>query len=58
MNFLKFHADNIERLAVVGDRIWQETWIALFGLFGGLETAYFDSSEIEKAARWVGEQGS
>ena len=58
MNFLKFHSDNIERLAVVGDRIWQETWIALFGLFGGLETAYFDNSEMEKAAKWVGEKGS
>ena len=56
MGFLKLHGDHIERLAVVGDRIWQETWIALFGLFGGMETAYFDGSEKKEAVKWIGRQ--
>ncbi len=29
--------------------MWQETWVALFGLFSGMETAYFDRSEEEEA---------
>jgi len=53
MNLIKFHADGIEKMAVVGDRVWQETWVALFGLFSGTETAYFDRSEEEKAVAWV-----
>ncbi|HKI49474.1 MAG TPA: STAS/SEC14 domain-containing protein [Desulfobacteria bacterium] len=53
MKLLKLHADDIEKLAVVGDRVWQETWVALFGLFSGMETAYFDRSEEEKAVEWV-----
>ncbi|MCF8131011.1 MAG: STAS/SEC14 domain-containing protein [Deltaproteobacteria bacterium] len=53
MKLLKLHADDIEKLAVLGDRVWQETWVAIFGLFSGMETAYFDRSEEEKAVAWV-----
>lgn len=53
MKLLKLHADDIEKLAVVGDRVWQETWVAIFGLFSGMETAYFARSEEEKAVKWV-----
>ncbi len=58
MRFLKLHAEDIERLAVVGERAWQETWVALFGLFGGMETAYFDRSEKKEAAAWISEEGA
>ena len=53
MKLLKLHADDIEKLAVVGDRGWEETWVALFGLFSGMETAYFDRSEEEEAVEWI-----
>jgi hypothetical protein len=46
-------ADRIERLAVVGDRVWKDTWISLFGLFSGIQTAYFDRSEMDQAWQWV-----
>lgn len=46
-------ADRIERLAVVGDRVWKDTWISLFGLFSGIRTAYFDRSEMNQAWQWV-----
>lgn len=55
MNFIKLHADGIERMAVVGERAWQETWIALFGLFSGVETAYFEPPERKKATKWISE---
>ena len=53
LSFIKLHADHIEKMAVVGERAWQETWVALFGLFGGLEAAYFDRSEKDEAATWL-----
>jgi hypothetical protein len=46
-------ADRIERLAVVGDRVWKDTWISLFGLFSGIQTAYFDRSEMDQAWQWL-----
>jgi hypothetical protein len=58
MKLLKLHADDIEKLAVVGDRVWQETWVAIFGLFSGMETAYFDRSEEEEAVEWVEQSSS
>jgi len=53
INFVRVHADAIERMAVVGERAWQDTWMGIFGLFGRMETAYFDYSERERAIRWA-----
>lgn len=53
MRMVKLHADHIDKMAVVGDRPWKETWVALFGLFSGLETQYFQIDQIEDAWQWV-----
>jgi hypothetical protein len=53
LRFVKLAADRIDRMAVVGERTWQETWIALFGLFGGVETAYFTHADRQAAAEWI-----
>jgi hypothetical protein len=52
---IKLHSDHIERMAVMGDRPWKGTWVALFGLFGGLITDYFEMDEIEDAWKWITE---
>lgn len=50
---VKLHSDHIEKMAVVGDRPWKGTWVALFGLFGGLITDYFEMDDIEAAWQWI-----
>jgi hypothetical protein len=55
INFVRVHADDIEKMAVVRERAWQDTWVGVFGLFGRMETAYFDYSEKEKATNWLGQ---
>jgi SpoIIAA-like len=45
--------DLIAAMAVVGDRPWKSTWVGLFGLFGALETAYFDRTETQEAWQWL-----
>jgi len=40
---------------VIGRHPWDDTWIALFGLFGGINARYFDRSEIEAALAWLSE---
>jgi hypothetical protein len=47
------YSDNIERMAIIGHKVWEETWIALFGLFSHIRTQYFDRSEIKAAWKWI-----
>jgi stage II sporulation SpoAA-like protein len=53
LNFTLSYADNIERMALIGNKVWEKTWIALFGLFSHIRTQYFDRSEIEGAWKWI-----
>jgi hypothetical protein len=47
------HSDHVDRLAVVGDRLWKRTWVGLFGLFGRIETDYFEMDRIDAAYQWI-----
>jgi hypothetical protein len=47
------HSEHIDRLAVVGDRLWKRTWVGLFGLFSKIETDYFEMEQIDTAYRWI-----
>ena len=53
MRFAKIAGDQLARRAVIGRHAWEETWIALFGLFGGIEARYFNRSEINDALEWL-----
>jgi hypothetical protein len=53
LNFTLRYSDNIERMAIIGHKVWEETWIALFGLFSHIRTQYFDRSEIKAAWKWI-----
>ena len=55
MRFAKIASDKLAKMAVIGRHAWQDTWIALFGLFGGIKAHYFDRSEIEDALAWLRE---
>jgi hypothetical protein len=45
-------SENLAKMAVIGKYAWENTWI---GLFGGIETAYYDRSQIEVALAWLNE---
>lgn len=53
LRFVKLTAPDLVRVAVVAKEPWKDTWVALFGLFGGLEMAYFQTSAIEAAWQWL-----
>lgn len=53
LRFIKWHADKIEKMAVVGDAPWKTTWVALFGLFGGIDCRYFSRNEGAEAVAWL-----
>jgi hypothetical protein len=56
LKFAHLYSENIERMAVVGDRAWKSTWVAIFGLFSGFQTNYFDKTEINEAWKWLQQQ--
>ena len=56
LRFAKVSSDKLARMAVIGKRAWEETWIALFGLFGGIQTQFFHRSDIKKALAWLNGQ--
>jgi hypothetical protein len=55
LRFAKQVSENLAKMAVIGKYAWENTWIGLFGLFGGIETAYYHRSQIEVALAWLNE---
>jgi len=53
MRFAKLASDKLARMAVISSRAWEDTWIALFGLFGGIQCQFFRHNEIKKALAWL-----
>lgn len=53
LRFTRLCDELIERMAILGDQSWKETWIALFGLFGAIDMAYFDRTEARAAWQWL-----
>ena len=53
LQFIKLHADQIDRIAIVGRKSWERTYVGLFGLFSGTEIDYFDRSDAVNAIRWL-----
>lgn len=56
LRFAKLASDKLVRMAVIGKNDWEKTWIALFGLFGGLQAQFFSKSEIKEALAWLSGQ--
>jgi SpoIIAA-like len=52
LRFEMTHASKLERLAMVGDKAW-ENWMTKIGEFFAPEMKYFDASKVAEAERWV-----
>lgn len=55
LHFTRLNQDQIDRIAVVGTRAWEQTTVGLYGLFGGVQIEYFDRSRAAEAIRWLQE---
>jgi hypothetical protein len=56
LRFAKEAGAELARMAVIGRRDFQDTWVGLFGLFGGIQAAYYDHGRREAALAWLTEQ--
>ena len=53
LRFLRLYDHAIDRVAVVCDRFWKDTWVGIFSLFSGIRTTFFETSQIEAVTRWI-----
>lgn len=53
LKFVMPHTQGIEKLAVVGHKVSEGTYMAIFGLFSGMVVEYFDRARLEAAWKWV-----
>jgi hypothetical protein len=53
MRFLKLYDHAIDRVAVVCDRSWKDTWVGIFSLFSGIRMGFFELPQVDAAARWI-----
>lgn len=55
LRFLRLYTDAVEKVAVVCDRFWKDTWVGIFGLFSGIRMACFGMSDVDAVTRWIKE---
>lgn len=55
LRFAKQVNDKIDKMAVIGKHAGDSTWIGLFGLFGRIQTNYYENSQVEAAIAWLHE---
>jgi hypothetical protein len=55
LRFLRLYDHAIERVAVVCDRFWKDTWVGIFSLFSGIRMTFFEMTQIEDLTRWIQE---
>jgi len=53
LRFVREHAGEIKRMAVVSNRVWIKSWVRNGGLVAHTEVEHFDSSETDAAWQWI-----
>lgn len=55
LRFIEPVASRLDRIAVVGSRVWLKSWIKLGGIPFPSSVEYFDRGDSESAWRWLNE---
>lgn len=53
LRFLRRYGQAIDKVAVVCDRFWRDTWVGIFSLFSGIRMDFFEINQVEELARWI-----
>jgi hypothetical protein len=53
LGFLRLYDHAIDKVAVVCDRCWKDTWVGIFSLFSGIRMSFFELPQFNAAVRWV-----
>jgi hypothetical protein len=47
------HGEDVERVAIVGDKAWEKSWIGIGGMWVESDVRYFDHGQLEDAWDWI-----
>jgi hypothetical protein len=53
LRFLRLYDHAIDKVAVVCDRSWKETWVGIFSLFSGIRMDFFEMTQVDEVTRWI-----
>jgi hypothetical protein len=53
LRFLRLYEHAIDRVAVVCDRFWKDTWVGIFSLFSGIRMAFFEMTQVDEVTQWI-----
>lgn len=53
LRFLRSYDHAIDKVAVVCDRFWKDTWVGIFSLFSGIRMEFFEMTQVDEVTRWI-----
>jgi len=53
LRFLRIYDHAIDKVAVVCDRFWKDTWVGIFSLFSGIRMDFFEMTQVNEVTRWI-----
>jgi hypothetical protein len=53
LRFAKLAGQDLAKMAVMGKQGWENTWVGLFGLFGGIQANFYDAGQMAEALAWL-----
>ncbi len=53
LRFLRIYDHAIDKVAVVCDRLWKDTWVGIFSLFSGIRMKFFEMTQVNEVTRWI-----
>jgi len=53
LRFLRLYDHAIDKVAVVCDRFWKDTWVGIFSLFSGIRMDFFEITQVNEVTRWI-----
>ncbi len=53
LRFLRLYDHAIDKVAVVCDRFWKDTWVGIFSLFSGIPMDFFEITQVQQLTQWI-----
>jgi hypothetical protein len=53
LRFLRLYDHAIDKVAVVCDRFWKDTWVGIFSLFSGIRMDFFEMNQLDAVTEWI-----
>jgi hypothetical protein len=53
LRFLRLYDHAIDKVAVVCDRNWKDSWVGIFSLFSGIRMDFFELSQVDEVINYM-----